>query len=132
MRADQVRTLPPEFHRIRLELAREEGRPEGDRSVGYTIVAPLRSDGRLDAALARTHRDACAVIRFRPDAEPEEGHLRRRPGGSWSFHYDFPDDAEDDDAAYRLDQHRFVPGEYVTIAEDEGLHTYRVISVAPL
>ncbi|MBI3437509.1 MAG: hypothetical protein HY054_02430 [Proteobacteria bacterium] len=132
MRADQAHTLPRQFRRIRLELAREPGHPDGDRGIGYTIVAPLQPDGRLDVDLARAHRDDCGVLRFKHDADVEEGHLRRRPGGSWSFHYDLPDDSEDDDAAYRLETHRFVPGEYVTIAEDDAAHTYRVISVSPL
>lgn len=126
-------SLPHAFRRIRLELAREPGHPEGDRGIGYTIVAPLQGDGRLDVELARSHRDDCSVVKFHRGADSEFGHLRRRPGGSWSFHYELPDESEDDDPAYRLEQHRFVPGEYVTIAEDEGgAHTYRVITVEPL
>jgi hypothetical protein len=45
------------------------------------------------------------------------------------FHYEFEDGGEDDDPAYRLGDHRFVHGEYVTIDEDEGAHTYRVAQV---
>ncbi|MBS0384862.1 MAG: hypothetical protein JSS00_05890, partial [Proteobacteria bacterium] len=82
--------LPAQFRRIRLELAREPGHPEGEHGVGYTIVAPLKSDGRLDVETARAYREECIVIRFHAGVESERGYLRRRPGGSWSFHYDLP------------------------------------------
>ena len=121
--------LPGNFRRIRLELAREPGHPEGEAGIGYTLLAPLKPDGRLDIDSARQFREMCKVIRFRRGEESEEGHLRRRPGGWWAFHYDFEGGAEDDDPAFKLEQHRFNPGDYVTIMEDEGAHTYRVVSV---
>lgn len=124
--------LPANFRRIRLELAREPGRPEGDARIGYTVLAPLDKDGRIDVETARDHREDCRVIRFHTGRDPDEGYLRRRPGGSWAFHYDFEDGAEDDDPAYRLGEHRFALGEYVTIQEDEGAHTYRVARVDTL
>lgn len=125
------RRLPGSFRRIRLELAREPGHPEGDAHTAYVLVAPLDREGRLDVEVARSFRDACQVVRLRPGADQEEGALRRRPGGSWAFHYESDGD-EDDDPAYRLGEHRFAPGEYVTIFEDEGAHTYRVVSVQSL
>jgi hypothetical protein len=124
--------LPRAFRRIRLELARERGHPSGDALTGYTLVAPIDEDGRLDAELAREFREACQVVRFRRAAESDAGVLRRRPGGSWAIHYDFSGGVEDDDPGYRLGEHRFAVGEYVTIAEDDGPHTYRVVSVEPL
>ena len=123
--------LPANFRRIRLELARERGHPEGDAGVGYTIIAPLKRDGLLDIDSARLFRAHCKVIRFRRGEDSVEGYLRRKPGGSWAFHYDF-EDGEDDDPAFRLEQHRFNPGDYITILEDEGAHTYRVVSAEPL
>jgi hypothetical protein len=33
--------LPANFRRIRLELAREKGHPQGSALIGYTFVAPL-------------------------------------------------------------------------------------------
>lgn len=121
--------LPAQFRSIRLQRAREPGHPEGDRDIGYVIVAPLTRDGRLDPELARAYSENCTVARFRPNADAVHGRLRRRPGGSWAFHYDFSDNTEDDDAGYRLGDHRFAPGEYVTIMEDDAPHTYRVIAV---
>ncbi|MES1201946.1 MAG: hypothetical protein ABUS57_10920 [Pseudomonadota bacterium] len=132
MSAQPAQTPSGHFYRIRLELAREPGRPEGAADVGYTIVAPLLPDGHLDAEAARAHRQECRVVRFHPGEEADVGYLRRRAGGAWVFHYDFADGSDDDDAAYRLGEHRFAPGEYVTIEEDEGAHTYRVITVHPI
>lgn len=121
--------LPSNFRRIRLELAREPGHPEGDAGIGYTMLAPLTSDGHLDIDAARDFREQCKVIRFTQGKESEKGYLRRRPGGSWAFHYDLADGSEDDDPGFRFERHRFNPGDYVTVMEDEGAHTYRVVSV---
>lgn len=132
MSVHQVTRLPAVFRRIRLELAREAGHPEGDPGVGYTVLAPLTADGRLDVETARRHREDCKVIRFRAGEDGQVGYLRRRPGGSWAFHYDLPDHHEDDDPGYKFGDHRFAAGEYVTVMEDEGTHTYRVASVEPL
>lgn len=127
--AATTETLPDNFRRIRLELAREPRHPEGDPRIGYSLIAPLDTQGRLDADSWRAFKDKCRVVRFHPDQDHEEGYLRRRPGGSWAFHYEFEDGGEDDDPAYRLNDHRFIYGEYVTIEEDEGAHTYRVTKV---
>jgi len=124
--------LPGNFRRIRLELAREEGHPTGDAGIGYTLIAPLKADGALDVDSARYFRDRCKVIRFKRGEESEEGYLRRRPGGWWAFHYDFEDGAEDDDPAFKLERHSFNIGDYVTVMEDEGAHTYKVVSVERL
>lgn len=132
MTANAKLDLPTNFRSIRLELAREPGHPEGSSHIGYTVIAPLDKEGRLDVETAREYKQECRVVRFHAGRELEEGYLRRRPGGSWAFHYDFDDGDEDDDPAYRLGEHRFVGGEYVTIQEDEGEHTYRVISAEPL
>jgi hypothetical protein len=38
----------------------------------------------------------------------------------------------DEEAGYRLHQHRFAEGEYVTIEDDDGKsHTFQVVSVTP-
>lgn len=119
--------LPANFRRVRLELAREPHSPEGDAHVAYVFTIPLAAEDRLDVETAQKHRDALTVVRMRRGEAPTQGRLHRRPGGSWAIHYDqSAGQAEDDDPAYRLEQHRFSVGEYVTILEDDGPHTYRV------
>lgn len=132
MTLHEATSLPETFRRIRLELAREPGRPAGDPGVGYTLIAPIDEEGRLDAVEAQRYRESCKVVRFHAGEESDIGYLRRRPGGSWAFHYDFEGGGEDDDPGYRLGDHRFVVGEYVTIFEDEGEHTYRIAAVQRL
>ena len=122
--------LPRAFRRIRLELAREPGHPAGSRRHGYVFVAPLDESGRIDAKLWKQNRDDCRVVRFRPNDE-DIGHLIHRPGGSWAFHYDIDGD-EDDEVGFRFDDEKFVIGEYVSIREEETMHTFRVTSVEPV
>jgi hypothetical protein len=51
----------------------------------------------------------------------------------WAFHYDLHGDAAHDDAGYRFDTHTFIPGEYVSIKEQDGhLRVFRVTSVREL
>jgi hypothetical protein len=120
-------TLPRAFRRIRLELAREPGHPEGSRRFGYVFVAPLDQEGRIDAALWKAHRDHCRVVRIRPD-DQDVGHLIRQRNGDWAFHYDVDGD-EPDEPGYRFGDERFVLGEYVSVRENEDMHTFRVSSV---
>lgn len=122
----------PAFRHIHLELAREEGHPEGANSHGYDILAPLTEDGHLDAEVWREHRDACRVRRFRDDEEDQVGKLRHGPGRRWFLDYD-PDRDDDDETGHRFEDEQFVPGEYVAIRETDGeLHTFRVVAVRPL
>ena len=75
----------------------------------------------------------CRVRRFWSGDADEVGHLIRKPGGSWAFHYDLHGDVEDDESGYRFGNHRFIPGEYVSIKEhDDVLRTFRVMMVQPL
>ena len=124
--------LPPEFRRIRLHLAREPGHPEGDRNIGYELVAPLDSDGRLLPELWKKHRKECRVRRFHEGEDDRNGGLARRPGGKWYFDYD-PDRREDDESGHRLSEERFILGEYVSIQDEhQRMHTYRIVSVQDL
>jgi hypothetical protein len=118
-------SLPTQFRRIRIELAREPSHPEGDRAVAYVIVAPLDADDRIDSELWRKHRDACRIARLRPDREDDHGHLVHRQGGGWTFHYEKTPDA----IGFHFADERFLSSEYVSINEDGQLHTYRVVSV---
>ncbi|HET6374655.1 MAG TPA: hypothetical protein VFF88_01265 [Methylocella sp.] len=123
--------LPSSFRRVRLELARERGHPEGDRRSGYTLVVPLDAEGRIDAALWQKYHEFCRVVRFRRDAADEVGHLVRKPGGAWAFRYDIKGEDEDE-TGYHFSSERFAPGEYVSVREADGLHPFRVISVEPV
>lgn len=118
----------PSFRQIKLELAREKEHPEGSPAHGYTIFAPLDKDGKIDSNLWHTFRDFCRVVRFRPNEDEAVGHLIRRPGGSWAFHYDIRG-AEDDEPGYHLQDERFELGEYVSVREHDKMHTFRVMSV---
>jgi len=115
--------------KIRLNLARTKEFPNGSARHGYEFAAPLADDGRIDATAWRRLRDHCRVRRFWADEEEDIGHLVHRPGGSWTFRYDLAGD-EDDEAGYRFGDHAFVPGEYVSIRDEDGdLVTFQVVTV---
>jgi len=118
--------------RIVMRLARNPGTEfaDGDDHRGYALIAPLTPDGHLDEAAFRAARDACTVRRFAPEEAPQEGRLARR-GERWFFDYD--DTVEtDNEPVYRLGQHRFALGEYVSVTDEEGrLLTYKVTEVQP-
>ena len=117
------------LRKIRLELARDRDFPEGNRRRGYEFRAPLDASGHIVVARWRTERAKCSVVRFW-DGALEQGHLIRKPGGSWAFHYDILGDESDDETGYRFGDHAFRIGEYVSIREhDDALRTFRVASV---
>jgi hypothetical protein len=124
-------SLPATFRRIRLELARSAQHPEGNSEIGYVIAAPLDGNDRIDAASWKSHREACRVTRLRPGGDDIRGHLVRRPGGSWAFHYDVAGDVSDE-AGFHFEEEAFRQGEYVSLREADAIHTYRVASVTPL
>ncbi len=115
--------------RIVMRLARNPGTEfaDGDDHRGYTLCAPLTGDGLIDEAGFRQMRDDCTVRRFAPDEDAQEGRLARR-GERWFF--DYEEGAADDEPVYKLGQHRFAVGEYVTVADEDGrLLTYKVTDV---
>jgi hypothetical protein len=117
---------------IRIELAHTRDFPEGNRNIGYEFVAPLDLKDHIDAAEFHRFKDRCRVRRFRPNEEDDIGHLVRKPGGSWAFHYDIHSDEEDDESGYRFGNHSFKTGEYVSVKEDEELRTFVVARVEKL
>jgi hypothetical protein len=124
-----VITLPDSLKKIRLTLARTKEFPNGSARHGYEFVAPLDDAGRIDAEAWKKTRNYCRVRRFWGSEEEDIGHLVRRRGGSWGFHYDVAGD-EDDEAGYRFGDHAFVPGEYVSIRDEDGdLNTFVVSAV---
>ncbi|MEO8813024.1 MAG: hypothetical protein ABI376_08955 [Caulobacteraceae bacterium] len=117
--------------RIVMRLARNPGTEfaGGDDHRGYSLAAPLTADGRLDAAAYAKSKDACVVRRFAPDEDAVDGRLIRR-GARWFFDYEDADFVEDE-PVYRLGEHRFAVGEYVTVTDEDGRPlTYKVVEVA--
>jgi hypothetical protein len=117
--------------RIVMRLARNPGTDfaDGDDHRGYTLVAPLTPDGMLDEGEVRSAGAKCLVRRFAPDEEVQEGRLARR-GKSWFFDYGDAGDGGEE-PGFRLGQHRFAVGEYVSITDEDGqLLTYKVTDVA--
>ena len=115
--------------RVVMRLARNPGTvfADGDDHRGYALVAPLTPDGKLDEAAFRGHRGACTVRRFAPDEDAVEGRLARQ-GERWFF--DYGDAAGADEPLYRLGEHRFALGDYVSITDEDGLLlTYKVTEV---
>lgn len=118
--------------RIVMRLARNPGTEfaDGDDHRGYALTAPLTPDGHLDEAAFRAARDRCVVRRFAPDEDAQEGRLARR-GERWFFDYDEATDT-DNEPVYRLGDHRFAVGEYVSVTDEDGrLLTYKVTEVQP-
>lgn len=121
-------SLPPAFRKMHLTLARERDHPAGDEKVGYVLVAPLTSDGKIDPGIWRDYKEACRVTRLRPDEADVHGHLVRRPGGTWAFRYE----TAPDETGYHFEDERFVIGEYVSIREGGEAHPFRVVQVERL
>jgi len=116
--------------KIRLELARNKGFPNGSAKHGYTLVAPLDDQHHLDAKAWRQQRDKCHVVRFWGNEEHQVGHLTHNQGGTWAFHYDIKGDDDADDRGYKFHTEPFVNGEYISIIEADGDEMiYQVVSV---
>ena len=114
------------FYRIILRLARNPGHEhaEADDHRGYTLTAPLTEDGHLDAQTYSTNPERCSVRHFAPDIEPQMGRLARH-GRGWAF--DYGDIGADDEKLFRLGEHRFDVGDYVSVVEKSGEQlTYKV------
>ena len=119
--------------KIRLELARDHDFTNGSPAHGYEFTAPVDADGHILAEEWRANRNKCRVKRFWGNDPEEVGHVVRKPGGAWAFHYDINGDEDDDETGYRFASHKFEPGEYVSIMEhDDVLRTFRVVSVIDL
>ena len=116
---------------IVLELARNPGVDPAAprRAQGYVITAPLDEEGRLEQPGAKPRR--WPVRRFGEAGEGEVGWLAHR-GKAWFIDYD-EDKVRDDEAIFRLSDHRFLIGEYLTITGNTGRAlTYRVVRIEPL
>jgi len=119
--------LPSNFRHVRLVLAREKGRPAGDREEGYDLLVPLLDDGRIDAVAWKKDQLQCRVRSFSPGREDRVGRLRRKPGGQW--YLDYEEGERDDEPGFRFGDEQFVTGEYVSISRGNAFHTYQVARV---
>ena len=125
----QPDTSAAPLRRVTLHLARGAGFPDGSDLRGYEMTVPLRADGHLEPRPGEGY----SVRRFWAGEPDRIGVLKHRAGGvggaTWVIDYDETTEA-DDEAGYRFDFHVFVPGEYVTVADRHGTHTFRVASVS--
>jgi hypothetical protein len=121
--------------RITMHLARTHDYPNGSPVHGYSFVAPIDGNDRIDLEAWRSERKACTVERFWGRELPKSGFLVHRPGGvdgaTWGFDYDARTHA-DDEAGFRFGDHAFRPGEYVSIREADGeTLTFRIVDMEP-
>lgn len=118
--------------RVRLELARSHEHPNGSSEHGYDFIAPLDDEGHLVAAEWRQERDRCRVRRFWAGQPNEIGRLVHKRNKAWVFDYN-PKSSDDDEPGFKFDQHKFVPGEYVSITEHDGVQrTFHIRAVVDL
>lgn len=76
--------------------------------------------------------ERCRVQRFWPGETTELGRLVHKRGGVWAFDYD-PTRDSDDEPDSKLSARRFLPGEYVSSKEHDGvMRTFRVAAVSDL
>ena len=69
--------------------------------------------------------------RFTPDEDPQEGRLAHHRD-RWFFDYGDEVGAAEE-PLYRLGEHRFAVGEYVSISDEDGrLLAYKVTDVTPV
>lgn len=120
------------LRRVHLELARSKEFPDGSSKHGYDLVVPLDANGHIDTESWRSQRDECRVRRFWQGEDDKIGRLTHKPGGNehatWIFDYD-ENRVDDDEAGYRFGAHVFAQGEYLTLRDEKGEHTFRVVTV---
>ena len=117
---------------ITLHAARSKAFPSGSIRHGYSFVAPLDGDGKIDAESWKAHRGECFVRRFWGDDPEMRGLLVHRPGGhkgaNWAF--ELGENLDEEEPGFRFADHAFKPGEYVSLREQDGeLTTFKVASV---
>jgi len=111
---------------VRLEMARSHEFPEGSDKHGYEFHVPLTDAGKLDRDAIAKHRDQATFWRFW-GGDDERGRVRHGHRG-WLLA--FARGTGEDEVIFKGDQHRFAPGEYVSIEERDGqTRTFRVVSV---
>lgn len=118
--------------RIRLELGRMEGFPEGSSAHGYEFYAPLTLDGHIDTSAWLKFKDKCRVKRFWGGNPEEVGLLKRHGERGWYFDYR-RHERSDDEPFFKLTTHRLVKDGYVSITEHDGVQRpFKVVLAQPV
>ncbi|MFZ1964901.1 MAG: hypothetical protein WAU78_15785 [Roseiarcus sp.] len=128
-------TVRSALKKVTLHAARSKEFPDGSIRHGYRFAAPLTQEGRIDVEAWKARRGECIVHRFWGDEPSQRGLLAHRPGGrggsSWAFEYGSVAAPDEEEAGYRLGDHVFRVGEYVSIREGDGeLTTFKVVDVS--
>jgi hypothetical protein len=127
-------TVRSALKKVTLNAARSKEFPEGSIRHGYVFLAPLTETGRIDVEAWKTRRGECFVHRFWGGEAPQRGLLVHRPGGrggsTWAFDYGSFAAADEEEEGYRLGDHEFRVGEYVSIREEGELKPFKVVAVA--
>ena len=114
-----------------LRLARNEEFPNGDDRQGYVLIAPIADNGKIDLEGWRAQKELCKVRRFHPEPGEEADGWLTHNGSHWRFRYD-EDHEGPDEGGYRLGDHDFRPGEYITItSHGETPLVYIITEVTP-
>ena len=101
--------------------------------IGFGIIMPVLPAlitrlGHLDLAAFKQHKEKCRVHRFWAGETTQAGSLLHLGHDRWVFSYE--PGTEDDEPAFHFDRHQFVPGEYVSITEHDGVtRPFRIVSV---
>lgn len=116
---------------LRLEQGRTKDQPEGDPSHAYVVHVALAEDGSLDEEAMGEEPRRATVARYKAGKEDCHGWLTRMKDRSWGFSYE-PGD-EDDEPIFRLEFHRLVVGEYVTIMDHSTgeAEPFRIVTSRP-
>jgi len=103
---------------MKLVLGRCDDYPQGSLAHGYDIVAPLTPDGHLDEAAWRAAKQKSRVRRFWQGEPDELGTIIHTRHRTWAFSYKPGED--DDEPVFKLEDHRFAEGKYITIRGHDG------------
>ena len=115
---------------IRLELARTPEFPEGSPRHAYQLHLPLGRDGIIDEAAWARARERAIAIRLWPGERDLHGYVIR-VGSGWAISYRRGE--EDDERLFHLETHALVPGNYLTLTEQDGHQLpFKVAEVAAL
>ena len=114
--------------RVRLELSRTEGFPQGSPNHGYEFTIHLKEDGHIDMEAWEAEPQICTMVRFWGHEDDQRGQLIRTSDGGWAFSYTYGE--EDDERVYHLLEHVLREGEYVSITERDGTtRPFKVVAV---